>query len=50
METLSNFKHKRAAPQEVHAPNVKRYKAKCGSQDLKAIFIKSNKTWEPTQT
>lgn len=50
METLSNFKHKRSAPQEVHAPNVKRYNSKCGSQNLQAVFIKSNKIWGTRQT
>lgn len=46
METLSNFKHKRTAPQEVHAPKAKRYNSKCGRRNLKAVFVKSNKTWE----
>ena len=41
---------KKTAPQEVHAPNVKRCKAKCGWQNLKAVFIRSNKTWEIRQT
>lgn len=36
----SNFKHKRTAPQEVHTPKLKRCKSKCGSRNLKAVFVK----------
>ena len=35
---------------QIKVDMVKRCKAKCGWQNLKAVFIRSNKTWETRQT